>query len=330
MLEGLFMLVISIMFCLSFIVLGVIVPYIFLKDLFVQEGIGFIFVAVIILLVWFIVTLIIKIKNRIIIKKNQVKDIYIRDIDVNYSPAVLSYLINNKIETSKDLPATLLNLCAKSVLKIENVDNEIKIIDLDNRKEVKKLKEDEKYAYEMFVNGVSNAEINVWKTKVLNEYKKYKFSVSNKKMLVMYLFCMYAVIFVICCSSTVENEITASIMSRLLIGSFIATVEATLFTDFKDLLYEIGIANKKNDFRDIYTSAGAREYSKWKKFENFIQEFSLMKERDHNNIVIWGKYLSYSIALGINKKCDRELYNKIEKEYLFNLDLLSQEFNYED
>jgi len=121
------MLVLSIILCLAFIFLGVFVPYIFIKDMFGQDGMGVIFVVVIIFFAWFVITLIIKIKNQLIIKKNQVKEIYVRDIDVDYSPAVLSYLINNKIETSKDLPATLLNLCAKSVLKIENVDKEIKI-----------------------------------------------------------------------------------------------------------------------------------------------------------------------------------------------------------
>ena len=318
-----------------FFILGTIVPYIFLKDMFEQDGLGVLLMVGIILVVWFIISFIIKTKNKYIIQKNKVNEIYIRDIESDYSPAVLSYLMNNKIETSKDLPATLLNLCAKNILKIENVENKIKIIDLKNNKEVKKLKDDEQYAYKMFTSGVSNQKVKIWKNKVLSEYKKYKYSISNKKSLGVYLACLYVTLFVgimlyfIITGASEITGIPAEILSRLLIGTFMATWEMLLFTGFKELLNG-GLLNKKTEFREIYTSAGAREYSKWKKFESFIQDFSIIKEREYKSIVIWGKYLSYSIALGINKKCDRELYEKIGKEYSFDFDLLSEIYNYEN
>ena len=56
----------------------------------------------------------------------------------------------------------------------------------------------------------------------------------------------------------------------------------------------------------------------------------MIKERDHKRKVRWGKNLSYSIALGINKKCDKELYDKIEKEYLFDFNLFSELYDYEE
>lgn len=328
--------ILAVILCLVFIVMGVLPPYVFLKDMFEQDGLGGVFMAGIILLVWCAVSFAIKAKNKYIIQKNQVDEIYIRDIESDYSPAVLSYLVNNKIETSKDLPATLLNLCAKDILVVENIDGKIKIVDKKNKKEIEKLTEDEKYAYEMFVSGVSNSKVNIWKNKVEEEYRKYKFSITNKKTLGIYLAVLYVAIFVgmfIYCMITGEYEITgkpAEILSRLLIASFVAAWEMLLISEFKEVLGKIVIRKNKNEFRELYTSKGAREYSKWKRFEKFIQDFSLIKEREYESIVIWGKYLSYSIALGINKKCDRELYNKIEKEYLFDFNLFSQMFNYEE
>ena len=73
--------------------------------------------------------------------------------------------------------------------------------------------------------------------------------------------------------------------------------------------------------RDKYSKKGAAEYMKWKKFKNFMEEYTLVNEKEYTSIVILGKYLSYSIALGINKKCDSELYKRIEKQYKFNIDL---------
>lgn len=320
---------------LVFIIMGIL-PYILIRDMFEQGGLGIIFVVAIILIVWCIISFIIKMKNKYIIEKNEVKEIYVRDVEADYSPAVLSYLINNKIKTSKDLPATLLNLCAKNILKIENVEGKIKIIDLKNDKEIEKLKPDEEYAYRMLIEGITNAKVNTWKNKVEEVYKKYKFSISNKKSLGAYLILLYVAIFIGIFGYsfiTGEYEITgktAEIISRMLIGSFVAGWEMLLISEFKELYSGIIIRKNKNEFREIYTNKGAKECSKWRKFERFIEEFSLIKEREYESVAIWGKYLSYSIALGINKKCDKELYKKIEKEYSFEFNSLSKMFEYDE
>lgn len=327
--------VFGVIMILIFIIMG-ISPYILIKDMFEQDGLGVIFVVAIILTVWGVISFIIKAKNKYIIEKNETSDIYVRDIEVDYSPAVLSYLMNNKIKTSKDLPATILNLCAKNVLKIEKDNEKIKIIDLKNKNEVEKLKPDEKYAYDMLIKGVTNSKVNTWKNEVEAEYKKYKFSIGNKKSLGIYLGWLYVAIFIgifVYCFITGEFEITgrpAEIISRLLIGSFVAAWEMLLIFEFKELISGVFIRKNNNDFKEIYTNNGAKEYSKWKKFEKFIEDFSLIKEREYESVAIWGKYLSYSIALGINKKCDSEIYSKLQKEYSFDFDLLSKMFEYEE
>ena len=51
-----------------FFILGTIVPYIFLKDMFEQDGLGVLLMVGIILVVWFIISFIIKTKNKYIIQ----------------------------------------------------------------------------------------------------------------------------------------------------------------------------------------------------------------------------------------------------------------------
>jgi len=46
-----------------------------------------------------------------------------REINVDYSPAVLSYLYNNKLEPKKDILSTILNLYNKKVMTIEKDEN---------------------------------------------------------------------------------------------------------------------------------------------------------------------------------------------------------------
>lgn len=303
---------------ITYILLGVIVPFTFVTAV-VGNISGFLLVVLAILIVWAIISLCITFKNKLIILKHREKEIYIRDVDVPYSPAVLSYLINNKIETKKDLSATLLNLCAKNILKIEKDNNqELKFIDLKNEKEIEKLSADEYYAYEMFTQGITTSKIRKWKIKVKEEYDKYKFSKENKIDLSKYfLLAYFAFIIIVAIISTVFNiNSFGKMIANLMIIIFFAAWEMAIFSGIKAFIK--GKTNKKSEFMDTYTKKGAIEFDRWKKFEAFIEDYTLIKDKEATSVIILGKYLSYSIALGINKKCDKELQDLIDTEYSFN------------
>jgi len=316
-----------------FSIFAIVTPYIFLSSIS-KDFVGIGLMIIIIFAVWVVVSLVINFKNKISFFKNRVKDVYIRDIDVKYSPAVVSYLMNNKLEIKKDLPATLLNLCSAGILKIEkNVDGKINIVDLKNYKEVQNLSKDEKYAYEMLVEGVTNKRINIWEKKVVEEYEKHNFSKANERPLGMYIIWLYVAVFIgifIYMMITGEYTITgkvAEILGIILITSFIAGWEMIVLSAFKNFLDSVLNKKRSNEFREIYSKKGAREYTKWERFADFVEDFSLINERDEESVVIWGKYLSYAIALGVNQKCDKELYKKIEKEYSFEYNLFYDMFN---
>ena len=324
---------VSIVSLFTVILMGIVVPYAFLSSIF-KNITGFIVMLIIIVTVWLFVSLFIELKNKMMFFKNDGKDIYIRDVDVKYSPAVLSYLMNNKIETRKDLPATLLNLCAKNILKIEKDDEgKINIIDLKNEEETQKLSEDEKYAYEMLVTGVTSSKIISWKNKVEEEYAKYRFSKEHQKPLGVYILYLYIAIFVvifICCMITGEFTITgkmAEIVFGIIVGTFFGAWEMIILSAVKSAINSFIKRDDNSAFKDTYTRKGALEFNRWKKFERFIQDFTLIKDRKYESIVILGNYLAYSIALGINKKCDSELYKAINKEYSFDINILADMFN---
>jgi len=263
-------------------------------------------------------------KNRSILLKNKGNQIYIRDIEVEYSPAVLSYLMNNKIEKEKDLSATLLNLCAKNIIKLKkNENNKINIIDLKNEEQVKKLSADEEFAYKMFTTQITKDKISTWERKVEQEYEKYKYSKSPVKLLVedVVNFYMLEIVVLVIISGLkipIYSEF-AKILPYIFPISFAAILESVL-------LMIVKVVITKKDNYDTYTRKGAIEYNKWKKFEKFIDDFTLVSEKEYESIAVLGKYLSYSIALGINKKCDKELYNEINNKYSFDFEFISNIF----
>lgn len=302
---------------LVFSLFGIAVPGLFLSTVF-ENGFGIALVIAFILFIWLIITTVIKLKNRIVLIKYNEPEVYVRDVAVEYSPAVLSYLINNKIETNKDLSATLLDLCTKNVVSLEQgKEDKIKINDLHNTSAVEQLPPDEICAYNMFISGIDRSGIAEWKSVVEKEYKKHKFSKPHKTDLSSYLYTIYFACFItvfilICGGISIDADF---LMKALLIG-FFSVWESVIAMSVKSMFTK----NLKPSFVDSYTRKGAIELNRWKKFKKFMEEYTLVKDKDYNDIVILGKYLSYSIALGINKNCDSELYRKIEKDYSFNLD----------
>jgi uncharacterized membrane protein len=53
-----------------------------------------------------------------------------------------------------------------------------------------------------------------------------------------------------------------------------------------------------NTFAGRWTPEGKEFHDKWKSFENYINDYSLIKERPPASIQVWGKYLIYAAALG--------------------------------
>ena len=69
-----------------------------------------------------------------------------------------------------------------------------------------------------------------------------------------------------------------------------------------------------------WTQDGKEFHDKWKNFENYIQDFSLIKEHPPASIQVWGKFLVYAAALG----CADEV-SKNMKKY-FNIANIPEEY----
>lgn len=284
-----------------------------------------IIIIIITIIVWITIQLFISFRNKLILLRNNKKEIYIRDIEVDYSPAVLFYLINNKLETKVVLPATILNLCANKIIKLEeNQEGYINIIDLKNKDLVNKLSDDEKYAYEMITNGINSSTLIEWQEKVQKEYYKYKFSKKHTTPLRIYFNYIYVIIIAVLFAVSLLNNIEDGGWNFVLY--IMGFVSFTIVPIIEITNNRKKKKKKSTQFKVTYTRKGAIELNKWKKFENFIKDFTLVNEKEYKSIIILGKYLSYSIVLGLNNKCDQELLRKINAEYLFDFRRILNKF----
>ena len=58
---------------------------------------------------------------------------------------------------------------------------------------------------------------------------------------------------------------------------------------------------------NVLTQEGVDEKNKWKAFEKFMEDFSMLDQKDIPDVVLWEKYLVFATAFGISEKVLKQL-----------------------
>ena len=84
----------------------------------------------------------------------------------------------------------------------------------------------------------------------------------------------------------------------------------------------------------ILTKQGIDEQEKWKAFKRYMEEYSLLHERDVQEVAIWEKYLVYATAFGTAQKVLKrlkvslpEVYNNMSNVTSSNLYIINNDFS---
>ena len=259
--------------------------------------------------------------NKIKVKISKEEGIYIRDMEVEYSPAVLSYLQNQKIEEKKDLVACILNLCARGFLQIEKKgENQYELIPLKD-KNSKELKKDESYLYETICNK-EKIDINKWITLVKEEFESYDFiKESGVNLTVIFLFSYFAIMIGI----AIYQSITGNNLDGELFMNFIMTI---FFTAFELAVLEPIIRVtieylRKGEYLDgTYSVKGAREMKRWDKYKKFLQDYTLLKDKPLESVTILENHIAYATVLNVNKSYTESFIEQLEVTHKINLEYI--------
>lgn len=120
------------------------------------------------------------------IEVNKSNNKFCRDINVDYSPSIVSYLYNQKIELKKDLISDILNLYARKIIDIKTKENnqyEI-IVDKEKYEELywkNKLFENDRYILNTIVLKRFNFKYEEWQNKIKNVYRQILMESKNNK-----------------------------------------------------------------------------------------------------------------------------------------------------
>lgn len=255
------------------------------------------------------------------IKKNCFKDLQQlnREINVDYSPAVLSYLMNQEIEPKKDIIAAILNLYAKKIINIKKEGNQYIFLKGDKEKV---LSSDEKYLYDCCLEN-KKISIESWKKSVKEEYLKYGFSKEKENQLKKEK--RYKKIFIIL--TIIMTLLSYKIINKNELIYLFACFSVSLFLNFIMWVFALEFQRVFIDNNMYLTKKGKKEIKQWLNFKKFINEYTLIEERNIEDTIIFGKYIPYAMALNVNKDYKHKKLEIIDIEE-FTKYLISDEFGF--
>lgn len=273
-----------------------------------------------------------------------------REINLNYSPAFISLLLDRKIEAPKDLLADILNLMYKKVLRVdmESSDNQRLLIDYENLKSTKISKE-ELYIIKHIENNLNgnNSAFNfeIFEQEAKKQFVEDGFDINDKvkKYLkglpkaLMYAVRNWAVIILMPSIIWTVFYTAIPVIANIKLGGW----EELIFQGFGMFILMpvsafivMGICiwlgkRIKNVMKPpiVLSEKGKVEYAKILKFKYFLEEYTLIKDKKIDSMILLDWYIPYAVALGINKgykKDIEEILAKINLEKIF-LDVFKYE-----
>lgn len=282
-------------------------------------------------------------KNSKIIKK---KIDYFREIprENSSTPIEAAYLYNFHKErlSAEDIQrqavsATILDLCLKKIISL-SVDNnnvyvkilqkkpenlnedELAIFKLiknasNNREEfdideLNTYAKEDYYEYSKYINDMVNSARNkLYELKLIDKeneknYKKYQ-NAGSKFIIFKNLYEWLIVTFVL---------FILPIFEMKMIQAFGIEYKNVFFMILVALLPIMGLALYSWKMQEkikgkiaVLTQAGSDEKAEWKGLAKFMEEFSLLDEKELPDLILWEKYLVYATAFGIADKVIKQI-----------------------
>lgn len=278
---------------------------------------------------------------------------YFRDIprEATATPAEATYLyyFNKRLngmegKQSEIVAATILNLALKEYIKlrVEKNDIYVKII-----KESEGLKKDELAVYKILKGTGKDSEFKIDK---INEFAKknyskysmlinnlvnesretlYKLKLVDKANQKEYIKSQNAAIKFVVLRGTIEFILIGILIGyiplfdKAYIDIFgirfipgIVTVLLILLPIIVSLLIKFKMCEKTQSKIAVLTQEGTEEREEWVALGRYIQEFSLIEEKEIPSLVIWEKYLVYATAFGIADKAIEQMKAKYPEVFV--------------
>ncbi len=230
--------------------------------------------------------------------------VYERDIPYDYSPAIVSALVNQDTKEPKqeDFIAVILNLSTKGYLKFQREKNDYEITFIN--KDISALARHEQHAIEILKEYSTNGKLSFnflkgliekdqtafrimfreWQGNVKKEAVGMNFfSAAPAIRLLFYIFCFGFLIY-----GMGLGPFSLMIRDTVL---FLGILCAIILVFAMNIIFRQALPKR--------TRNGSLHYARWMNFKKFLEDFSELKRHPPESIVVWERYLAYALSLGV-------------------------------
>jgi len=238
------------------------------------------------------------------IKRNSTQ--YYRDILTDISPLLVSYVENYHLKYENDIVAFLLKMYKDGKIDFQN--GEI----IKGKEEI--VLPDERRVYNLitskFTNDEKKAQLEneMYEEAVKNKYIKEEQNLALQKI-TKYIFAILALggVFALVVGNADSNQ--PEWLNSPGSGMFFITYVILGF-----LLYTLyGYMNYNRGY--VLTSKGKDLRAKIFGLKRFIKDFSMLNQREKEDVMLWDDFLVYSVIFGQNKKIKRDILKHYNLDY---------------
>ena len=247
---------------------------------------------------------------------------YFREILKGHSPAELSYIDDFKVVPRREITATLLNLKLKK--RIEINENSIKVINpsIDGLKKTE----------EFILKNINEGKIKIGHSGYIESYaqdeavedglviknsdkvREKRVRINTRKKVVLGIVSIIA--FSILCNNierlNESNNIIFNIIFIIaLIINSITVIYSFMIAPITGIVYRIMQINSYSR-----SEKGEELNKKIEGLKQYIKDYSLLNEKEQNDLMLWDEYLIYSVIFDINStEIVEEISKLIEIEF---------------
>lgn len=236
---------------------------------------------------------------------------YFRDIIKGYTPAELSYIDNFNIEDS-DIVATLLNLSLKGVITLNENPNTIEINNVETE-----LSNNERYILDIIKSNKWN-EFNkskflleiikdALKNELIKESKTLKKGFG--KIIIIWPIC-FCILITMAIFVFKNSELFETTVSFLILAFLIMIV---MFLPIMLIVFYSSYNNKMQKEPYIRTKKGEQINANLEGLKNYLNDYSLIEEKEYKELELWEDYLIYSVIFRQNNKLTEDTIDKYIK-----------------
>lgn len=255
---------------------------------------------------------------------------YFRDIpdEKNATPARAAYLYSFKKKslmeyyTSQIFSATILDLTLKGILELEPIDK--KNVKIKIKGLTRQLSDDEIIIYDLLEKAAVNGEITSQNFEKYCERNYEHFHSEMKQVSNSVANYMRDIGNIDVAKEKIQKQYNkkVSLYSSLFFISIcifpiFAVIPTLIIGIVAALIVSVNILGKIN----ILTEKGNEQRAEWLGLKNYMQDFSLLKEKEVPDLILWEKYLVYATTFGISKNVIKQLkvvYPEMLEENTYN------------